>query len=54
MNPWIIARLSLVLAGAATFLWGVRYEVPEARWAGMALMVASFILRFFNRRPPAA
>lgn len=52
MSPLIVARLSLVLAGAATFLWGVRYEVPEARWVGLAMMVVSFVLKFFARRPP--
>lgn len=52
MKPIHLARISLVLAGAATFLVGVRYEIPAARWVGLAFMVVSFLLKFANRRPP--
>jgi hypothetical protein len=46
------AKVVLALAGLVLFGVGVRLERTELRWAGLAVVVAAWLLRFV--RPPNA
>jgi phosphatidylglycerophosphate synthase len=45
-----VTRLRLVVAavGVAIWAWGYRVDDSRVRWAGMILLVAAILLRFFD------
>ena len=61
MNGWLLAKYALTLAGLALVLAADRLGRPWLGYAGLALIVLAFLLRFLQRRaagragaPPAA
>jgi hypothetical protein len=44
-----IAKGTLVVAGILLFLWGGANDVALLRWIAIALIVAAWSLRFFER-----
>jgi hypothetical protein len=45
----LTARLVLLLAGGAIFLYGARFDLTNVRWLGVALLGVAFVLRFIDR-----
>ena len=50
MNGWILAKYALALSGLALVLAGDSPGRPWVGYAGLALLVAAFALRFLQRR----
>ncbi|HEY5546387.1 MAG TPA: hypothetical protein VIK50_10065 [Gemmatimonadaceae bacterium] len=44
------AKIALALAGLVLFGAGVRLERTELRWAGLAVVIAAWLLRFVRPR----
>ena len=49
MTRETVIKLALLLVGLAVFGYGVRAEVPEVRWAGIAIIALGLLLRFVGR-----
>ncbi|NUQ11558.1 MAG: hypothetical protein HUU26_04395 [Gemmatimonadaceae bacterium] len=47
------AKLALAILGIALFGLGARFDAAAARWAGIALVAAAWLLRFAGDRPGA-
>lgn len=43
------ARLALLIVGIATWGYGVRFDINEVRWLGIAFLVVAILLRFVRR-----
>ena len=53
MNPMTTAKLTLALIAAILFMFGVRGDSRELRWAAIAFLALAVLLRFvdqFRRR----
>jgi hypothetical protein len=50
-----LTAAKLGIGAVALALWGVGVRLGDERlkWAGIALLVAAFFLRFLNPKPPA-
>jgi hypothetical protein len=50
MTPVTTTRVVLAFAGLAVFGYGIRADLTNVRWVGVALLGVSFLLRFIERR----
>lgn len=50
VSGWTIAKYLLAFAGLGIVLLGDRRGMPGLGYAGLALIVAAFLLRFVQRR----
>ena len=50
MTPLITARLTLALAAAILFGYGIRSDNNALRWLGIGLLVAALAMRFIRPR----
>lgn len=46
------AKIALALTGIVIWGYGYSADLPEVRWAGIAVLAVAFALRFLIRRPP--
>jgi hypothetical protein len=44
-----LAKATLALLGLGAFMWGAGRDIAWARWAGLALLLAAWLLRFRER-----
>ena len=51
LDPVLLARLSLSLAGLLVFGYGVRADLSTVRWIGIALVLVAVLLRFLRSGP---
>ena len=51
LNPVLVARLALSVAGLLVFGYGVRADLPTVRWIGIALVLVAVLLRFVRSGP---
>ena len=49
MTPLTIAKITLALAAAIFFAFGVRGDHEELRWAAIGCLVVAVLLRFIDR-----
>ena len=49
MSAVMTARIILAFAGLAVFGYGVRTDLTNVRWLGVALLGISLLLRFIER-----
>ncbi len=51
-----VTWIRFALAAAGLFIWSYGYRIDDStiRWAGIALLVAAVLLRFWVRRGPPA
>jgi len=51
-----LTRVKLIVAAAGVSIWAVGVRVGDERlkWAGIAILVAAFLLRLLNDRPGAS
>ena len=49
MTPITTAKLALALIAAILFVFGIRGDLPQLRWAAIAFLAAAVLLRFFDR-----
>jgi hypothetical protein len=50
MNGWTLAKYVMALGGIALVLLADRLARPWIGYAGLALLVSAFVLRFVQRR----
>jgi hypothetical protein len=50
MNPLVIARLALGVAGIVVWGVGTRMELPIVSWTGIGLLILTLLLRFAKGR----
>ena len=50
MSALTRAKIALALTGLALFGAGVRLELSGLRWAGLAVVIAAWLLRFVRPR----
>lgn len=48
MNPFLTAKLALMLVAAVLLGWGIRTDDSALRWAGIGFLFIALILRFFK------
>jgi hypothetical protein len=48
------AKIVLAMAGLLVFFSGAKLGFGWLRWAGIALVAAAWLLRFYNGRPTVA
>ncbi|HEX7546632.1 MAG TPA: hypothetical protein VF368_07875 [Gemmatimonadaceae bacterium] len=51
MNPVLIARIALAVAGIVVWGLGARMDNGQLRWTGIGLLALSLLLRFAKGRP---
>jgi len=49
VSGWSLAKVVLVLSGVALLLFADQRGIPVLRWLGLALLLAAFLLRFWQR-----
>jgi predicted MFS family arabinose efflux permease len=49
MNDWANAKAALAVGGAAVVLLADHFGVPRLGWVGLGLILAAFLLRFWQR-----
>lgn len=52
MNPFLTAKLALMLVAAILLGWGIRTDDSALRWAGIGFLFIALILRFFKPNHP--
>ncbi len=51
MTSRTTVKIALALAGIALFGVGIRFSAEPYRWAGIALVAAAWLLRFWKAPP---
>lgn len=54
LSGWTLAKYVLAFAGLGIVLLGDRFGMPKLGYAGLALIVTAFLLRFVRRTKATA
>ena len=49
MSGWTLAKYVLALSGVLIVILADRYGAPSFGWVGLGLVLAAFLLRFWQR-----
>jgi hypothetical protein len=48
VTSFVAVRATIALAGILVFVYGIRANSTGVRWAGIGVLAAAFVLRFFD------